>query len=350
MLKRIVCVIASFALLIPFTVYGASSSASSTVVLDADTLEILYENNKDEQRSIASTTKILTAYIACESGRLDETVFVTAEMVNTIGTSVGLRKGDKITLYDLVVGMLLASGNDAANCIALYLGETYEGFSKIMNETAVSVGMYNSYFVTPSGLDENGHHSTAYDMAVLTVKALQNKTFSEICCLKSKDIVISGKKQTLYNHNKLLSFMDDCVGVKTGFTEKAGRCLVSACKRDGVTLICVTLNDADDWNDHMALYDECFGYYSSVHTEEMLDINIVGADRNTFKAVYSADTPAINKEYVTAEVYYFPIIYAPVKKGEQIGFAVIKYKDKEISKVPVLANESIEYYGEQQFS
>lgn len=350
MLKRIVCFIASFIFAIPCTAYGAYSYASSTVVMDAVTQEILYENNMNEERSIASTTKILTAYIACESGRLDETVVVTDEMVNTIGTSLGLRKGNKITLYDLVVGMLLASGNDAANCVALYLGESFEGFSKIMNETAASLGMYNSYFVTPSGLDENGHHSTAYDMAVLTAAALQNQTFSEICCLKSKDVTISGKRQTIYNHNKLLSFMDDCIGVKTGFTEKAGRCLVSACKRDGITLICVTLNDADDWNDHMRLYDECFGYYQFVSIADMLDINVVGSDTNTVSAVYSADIAALKKESITAEIYYFPIIYAPVNKGDELGYVVIKYKDKEISRVPVLANESIEYYGEQQFS
>lgn len=342
--------IASFILLIPNVAYGAYSSASSTVVMDADTLEILYENNKDEERSIASTTKILTAYIACESGRLDETVLVTDEMVNTVGTSLGLRSGNTITLYDLVVGMLLASGNDAANCVALYLGKSFEGFSEMMNETAAALGMKNSRFVTPSGLDENGHHSTAYDMAILTVHALQNKTFSEICCLKSKEVTISGKKQIIYNHNKLLSFMDDCIGVKTGFTKKAGRCLVSACKRDGITLVCVTLNDADDWNDHMALYNECFGYYSEVHLENKLDINIVGAVKNTVCSVYSADTAVLKKEYVATELYCFPIIYAPVHKGEEIGFVVIKYKDKEISKVPLLANESIDYYGEQQFS
>lgn len=336
--------------MIPFTAYGAYSSASSTVVMDADTMEILYNNNENEERSIASTTKILTSYIACESGRLDETVIVTDEMVNTIGTSLGLRSGNKITLYDLVVGMLLASGNDAANCVALFLGESFDGFSKIMNETAASLGMYNSYFVTPSGLDENGHHSTAYDMAVLTAAALKNKTFSEICCLKSKEIIISGKKHIIYNHNKLLSYMDDCIGVKTGFTEKAGRCLVSACVRDGVTLICVTLNDADDWNDHMALYNECFGYYSSVNLADKLDINVVGAGKNTVNVLYSADVSALKKDYVTAELYYFPIIYAPVNKGEELGFAVIKYKDKEISRVPILANESIEYYGEQQFN
>jgi len=350
LLRKIGCILAAFILLVPSVAYGAYSSAASTVVMDALTHEILYESNKDVQRSIASTTKILTSYIACESGRLEETVKVTDEMVNTIGTSLGLRAGNRISLYDLVVGMLLASGNDAANCVAVYLGESLEGFSKIMNKTAAELGMKNSYFVTPSGLDEGNHHSTAYDMALLTAAALQNKTFVQICSLKSSTVTISGKKQTIYNHNKLLSFMEDCIGVKTGFTEKAGRCLVSAAVRNGVTLICVTLNDGNDWNDHMALYDECFDYYTAVLMEDTLDINVVGAQQNTVKAVYHAKAAALNKESVTAELYYFPIIYAPVNKGDEIGVAVIKYKEKEISRVPVLANESINYYGEQQLS
>lgn len=350
MLRKISCILAALIMLVPSAAYGAYSSAASTVVMDAVTKEILYENNKDAQRSIASTTKILTSYIACESGRLEETVKVTDEMVNTVGTSLGLRAGNKITLYDLVVGMLLASGNDAANCVAFYLGESFEGFSALMNKTAADLGMKSSYFVTPSGLDEGNHHSTAYDMAVLTAAALQNKNFAQICSMKSCSITISGKKQTIYNHNKLLSFMDDCIGVKTGFTEKAGRCLVSAAVRNGATLICVTLNDGNDWNDHIALYNECFGYYSTAHVEDELDINIVGAAQNTVKAVYNADAAVLNSENVSADIYYFPIIYAPVKKGDEIGVAVIKYKEKEISRVPVLANESIEYYGEQQFS
>ena len=350
MLKRIVCILTSLILLVPCTAYGAYSSASSAIVMDADTFEILFQKNIYEERSIASTTKILTSYIACESDRLDEKVTVTDEMVNTVGTSLGLRAGNKITLYDLVVGMLLASGNDAANCVALYLGETFDGFAQIMNKTAADIGMKNSYFVTPSGLDENNHHSSAYDMALLAAKAMQNKTFAEICAMKSKDVMISGKKQIIYNHNKLLSFMDDCVGVKTGFTKKAGRCLVSAAKRDGVMLICVTLNDADDWNEHMALYNECFGYYSSAHFEDKLSLNIVGAQNNSVNAVYSADLSVLNSGNTVAEIYYFPIIYAPVNKGDELGFAVIKYKDKEISRVPILADESIEYYGEQQLS
>lgn len=347
LLKRIICVFTSLILLVPCVAYGAYSSASSAIVMDADTSEILFEKNIYEERSIASTTKILTSYIACESGRLDEKVTVTDEMVNTDGTSLGLRAGNKILLYDLVVGMMLASGNDAANCVALYLGKTFEGFAEIMNKTATDIGLKNSYFVTPSGLDESNHHSTAYDMALLTAKALQNQTFSEICAMKSKEITISGKKQTVYNHNKLLSFMDDCVGVKTGFTKKAGRCLVSAVKRNGITLICVTLNDADDWNEHMALYKECFEYYTPVHCEDKLSINIVGAQQNTINAVYSADLSVLNGGDIMTEIYYFPIIYAPVNKGDELGFAVIKYKDKEISRVPILANESIEYYGEQ---
>lgn len=333
--------------LVPFNVFGAEISAESTVVIDGTTGEILFEKNKDEQRSIASTTKILTAYIACLSGKLDDIITVTDEMVNTTGTSLGLRAGDKISVYDATVGMMLCSGNDAANSVALYLSGSFEKFADLMNKTASDLKMRNSYFVTPSGLDEANHHSTAYDMAVLTLNALNNKIFSEICCEKSKIIRINGKEQTIYNHNKLLSYIDGCVGVKTGFTEKAGRCLVSAVKKNETVLICVTLNDPDDWNDHISLYDECFKKYESIKVENNVKINVVGGSSDYLNATYSGNVFVLNKQNISVEIYHFPFLYEPIKNGDKIGFVVIKYKEKEISKLPLTATENIEYYGKQ---
>lgn len=347
MLKKISLLLALL-LLIPTAAYGAGSSAVAAIVMDANTGEILFEKNIYSELSMASTTKIMTSLIACESGRLDETVTVSGEMLNSVGTSLGLGEGSKITLYDLVVGMLLASGNDAANAVAVYLGGSLEGFAAMMNEKARTLGMEDSLFVTPSGLDEGNHHSTALDMAILTAAALKNDIFSEICSQKSMAVSISGKKQTLYNHNKLLSFMDDCVGVKTGYTSKAGRCLVSAVKRNGNTLICVTLNDADDWNDHMALYDECAKMYSVKEMKSTVNIPVVGAVKTYAAASYSISVSVLNTNHLTVEYYYFPFIYAPVNKGDEIGKAVIKYKEKEIASAPLAAEESIEYYVKQE--
>lgn len=330
------------------TAYGADCSAQSAIVIDADTNEILFENNINEQRSIASTTKIMTALLACESGRLDDIVTITPQMVDTIGTSLGLKAGNKITLYDLVVGMLVVSGNDAANAVAIHIAGSQADFAALMNKKAADLGMHNTLFVTPSGLDEGGHRSTAYDMAILTSYALKNDVFSKICALKKAEITVDTQKRTIYNHNKLLTYLDDCVGVKTGFTEKAGRCLVSAVKRNGNTLVCVTLNDPNDWDDHISLFEECEKKYTKVNMHDTLNIPIVGGEKNLLCASYSTDVSVLNQKNITVEIYHFPFVYAPVKKGAEIGKVIIKYKEKEISSAPIVADEDVNYYGRKE--
>ena len=347
MLKIFSFILALF-LLIPTVTYGADCSAASAIVIDGLTNEILYEKNAYEERSMASTTKIMTSLVACESGKLDDIVCVTDEMVNVVGTSLGLRAGDKISLYDLVVGMLIVSGNDAANAVGLYLGGSFEGFAAMMNEKAHSIGMNRSLFVTPSGLDEGNHHSTAYDMAILASNALNNEIFAQICKERRMEVTINGEKQAVYNHNKLLSFMDDCIGIKTGFTEKAGRCLVSAVNRNGKIMICVTLNDGDDWNDHISLYNECDKMYQKKDIRDIINIDVVGGDKNTVSASYSAEIHVLNPQLVTVECYYFPFLYAPVEKGSEIGRVIIKFKEKEVASVPIAAEESVEYYAKQE--
>ncbi|MDE6658583.1 MAG: D-alanyl-D-alanine carboxypeptidase [Eubacterium sp.] len=347
MLKKFSLVLA-FLLFIPTVSYGAECSAASAIVIDGLTNEILYEKNAYEERSMASTTKIMTSLIACESGKLDDVVSVTDEMVNVIGTSLGLRAGDKITLYDLVVGMLIVSGNDAANAAAIYLGGSIEGFAKMMNEKAESIGMKNSLFVTPSGLDEGKHHSTAYDMAVLASNAIKNEIFAQICKEKRMEVTINGEKHSVYNHNKLLSYLDDCIGIKTGYTEKAGRCLVSAVNRNGKIMICVTMNDGNDWNDHVSLFKACDKKYQKKEIKDVVNINVVGGNKDKVSASYSAEVNVLNPEYVTVECYYFPFVYAPVEQGEEIGKIIVKYKEKEVTSAPITAEESVEYYAKQE--
>ncbi len=349
MLKKIsLMLVLILTALIPMSVYGAGCSAVSAIVIDAASGEILYEKNAYEERSMASTTKIMTALIACESGKLDDVVTATDEMVNVIGTSLGLRAGDKISLHDLVVGMLIVSGNDAANAAAIYLGGSMEGFAAMMNEKARAVGMNSSLFVTPSGLDEGNHHSTAYDMALLAANALENKIFAGLCRERRMEVTINGEKHPVYNHNKLLAFLDDCIGIKTGFTEKAGRCLVSAVERNGIRMICVTLNDGDDWNDHISLYSECEKKYQKKEIQNSIQINAVGGIQDKLNASYSAQINVVNPHLITVECFCFPFVYAPVKKGSEIGTAVIKYKEKEICSVPITAEEDVEYYVKQE--
>ena len=312
--------------------------------MDADTYEVLYQKNADEQRSIASTTKILPSIIACESGRLSETVTVTWDMVNTHGSLLGLREGDQITLYDLVAGMLLPSGNDAANAAAIFLAGSLEDFSALMNEKARSLGMEASYFVTPSGLDEGDHHSTARDMALLTAYAVKNSDFAEIFAMSSYEVTINGEKQMIYNHNRLLQELEGCTGGKTGFTDKAGRCLVSTAQRNGNTLVCVTLGAPDDWNDHKKLYEECFAKYESCRFTDTIAVPAVGGTKNEINCAYSAELHVLNKNLVTVELYAFPFVYCPVSAGDKLGKAVIKYKEKEIFVADITAQENAEYH------
>lgn len=325
-------------------VQAADVSAASAIVIDADTMEVLYEKNADEKRPIASTTKIMSALIACESGKLDDTVNVTWDMVNTHGSLLGLRVDDKISLRDLVVGMILPSGNDAANATAIYLSGSIQDFAADMNKKAAQLGMNSSLFVTPSGLDEGDHHSTARDMAVLTAHALQNEEFAEIFAMSSADVNINGEKLKLYNHNRLLQELDCCVGGKTGYTDKAGRCLVSAASQNGNTLVCVTLSAPDDWNDHKKLYEECFAKYEKMPVTGNLEVPAVGGTKNTIKCAYSGEVSVLNKNLVTVELYAYPFVYCPVSAGDKIGKAVIKYKEKEILSVDITAQENAEYY------
>lgn len=343
-LSFVLCLLFIIALLPDLTAYSADISAASAIVIDADTYEVLYQKNADEQRAIASTTKILTSIIACESGRLSETVTITWDMVNTNGSLLGLREGDEITLYDLVAGMLLPSGNDAANAVAIFLAGSLEEFSSMMNEKAKSLGMEDSYFVTPSGLDEGSHHSTARDMAVLTAYAIKNSDFAEIFAMSSYEVTINGDKQTIYNHNRLLQEIEGCTGGKTGYTDKAGRCLVSTVERNGNTLICVTLSAPDDWNDHKKLYEECFSKYETHTFSGELELPAVGGTVNEIKCAYSAELSVLNENLVTVELYAFPFVYCPVEQGDTLGKAVIKYKEKEIFVADITAQESAEYY------
>ena len=267
---------------------------------------------------MASTTKIMTCVLACESTRLNDTVVVTNEMLaGTEGSLIYLKPDDKITLYDLAVAAMLASGNDAANAVAFCLSGSIDDFVALMNKKACSIGMKNTIFVTPSGLDEKNHHSTAYDMALLASYAMKSSCFSEICALKSAQITINGKKQTVYNHNKLLSSDNDFVGVKTGFTEKAGRCLVSAYNYNGNMIITVTLNAPDDWQDHKRLVAFAKKQFTTKKDNKTFALDVVGAPKNTVQCGYEYNVTVYKN--VDIRLYYYPFVYAPLKCGDTVG-------------------------------
>ena len=232
-------------------------SASSAILMDMDSGPVLYERNADARMLIASTTKILTALVAIRDGNLADTVKVSREAAYTEGSSMYLKEGEELTLETLLYGLLLCSGNDAAVAVAEHVGGSTGGFVERMNETALDLGMENSSFANPNGLDDENHYSTARDMAVLARAAMENETLVRIA--STRTVSIGGR--TMTNHNKLLNMMDGCLGLKTGYTRAAGRTLVSCAERNGQRLIAVTLQDGNDWADHQSLYEYGFAAY-----------------------------------------------------------------------------------------
>ena len=237
---------------IPAVAEAVEVSATACVLMDADTGQVLYEKNGDKRMLIASTTKLMTALVALEQGEPSQVITVTAAHMAE-GSSMYLRPGERLTLEELLYGLLLCSGNDAALALTECAGGVAP-FVERMNEKAAALGMRNSHFANPNGLDDEAHYSTAYDMALLGCAAVNEPTLRRM--VSTRTAVIGGR--TLTNHNKLLSRVEGCVGLKTGYTRAAGRTLVSCAERDGVRLVAVTLQDGDDWNDHAALYDRGF--------------------------------------------------------------------------------------------
>lgn len=321
-----------------------SVSAVSAVLINADTGGTIFEKNADEKRAVASTTKIMTALLTLESGQLDRRFTVDSMAIRVEGTSMGLREGDIVTRRALCYGMLLPSGNDASNAAAVNISGSLSAFAEKMNEKAAQLGMNDSHFVTPSGLDAPEHYSTARDMAKLTRAALKNEDFRAICGLTSATLEFGNPpySRTLYNSNKLLKQYEGCIGVKTGFTDNARRCLVSAAERDGVTLIAVTLNAPDDWNDHKKLFDYGFSMVNSQEiSPESVSVDIVGG---TVREVTAAPESSAVVGLTASEAgeirteYRVPaFVYAEVSAGDCMGYVEIYYKEELLRSIPLLA-------------
>lgn len=341
--KKTLCIILSSAVLLPLLCIGAKCgnvtvSAQSAVVINADTCEVLYEKNPYERRGIASTTKIMTSLVALENGNLSDTVKVKAEDVAVEGTSIGLKSGDEISLETLVAGMLLESGNDAANVTATMIAGGKDEFCTLMNRKAAELGLSDTNFKNPSGLTEDGHYSTAYDMAVLTRAALKNRKFSDICSARNYKVAFGTPKRecTFYNHNKFLKMFDGAIGVKTGFTKAAGRCLVTAARRDGITLVAVTLNAPDDWNDHIKMFEYSFekvALKTAEFDENSIKIPVVGSDEKFASVKLTAPlTFACATGYTDYEtaVYTVPFLYVGVSANECVGWVELKSTDGNV--------------------
>ena len=325
-----------------------SVSAASCVLINAETGTILYEKNAHEQRAIASTTKIMTALVTIEAGDLDKSFTVDSMAIRVEGTSMGLQEGDIVTRRALLYGMLLPSGNDAANAAAVSVSGTMDKFAQRMNSYAKAIGMTESNFVNPSGLDADGHYSTAYDMALLARTALQNETFREICCQANAQLSFGNPpyQRWLHNSNKLLWNYDGCIGVKTGFTDNARRCLVSAAERDGVTLICVTLNAPNDWQDHTKLLDYGFSAVENrqIELEQIPTVSVIGGVKDCV-ALEPQEPLAVSvtaSQQVETQICLEPFLYAGVEQGEQAGKVLISVDGAVIKEVALVTDSSVE--------
>lgn len=315
-------------------------SANSAVLIDGDTGKILIEKNSDKQLPMASTTKIMTAITAIEAGNIDRTISVKKEYTLVEGSSMYLKPEEKLSLRDVLYGLMLMSGNDAALCIAGECGGL-KNFVQKMNDNAKKLGLTNTHFDNPNGLDGKTHYTTAYELAQITAHAMQNEIFHEIVGTKN----YKTKLRAMKNHNRLLWLCEDAVGVKTGFTKKSGRCLVSAAEKNGRRLIAVTLNAPDDWNDHMTMYKEGFSRYSAhdFHKaqDKISDVPVISGLENKVSvkttkdlAKFVSDTELTNFKI---EVIGKKFVYAPVKKGDIYG------KIKYIAGNTVLCEDDLVY-------
>ena len=321
-------------------------TAKGAVLMEAGAGRILWSRNGEERLPMASTTKIMTALLTLEQPGLDEVFTVNAQAIRVEGTSMGLTEGSKATLRTLAAGMLLASGNDAANAAAVRVAGTQADFVMMMNRRAAQLGMKDTNFETPSGLDGQSHYSTAADMALLARAALENPDFRSLCSQTSLKLCYGNPPydRWLANHNRLLKEYPGCIGLKTGFTKKAGRCLVSAAEREGVTLICVTLSDPNDWRDHTALLDWGFSRVRRTELPGPWTVAVTGGEGESV-TVSPGESPAVcvleeELPRITWSVELPPFLYAPVEPGQPVGTARCLLDGREYAAIPLIAKNA----------
>lgn len=326
-------------------------SASAYIVMEATTGRVLYGKNIHERLAMASTTKIIGALMVLEQENLDEYFMVDSDAIQVEGSSMGLTEGDLVSLYSLACGMMLPSGNDAANAAGVRLYGSIDGFVEAMNQKAEELGLSDTHYVTACGLDAPDHYSTAFDLAKLTRIALQNEDFAYICSQSNMKVKFGDPpyERWLKNYNRLLELYPDCIGVKTGFTDDAGRCLVSAAERDGMTLICVTLNAQDDWNLHASLYDKCFESYSMTPLPDIPSSITLAGDKLQengieselmLKPAYEASVPlkAGESARLTTTVLCEPFAYAPAQLGRVYAQTLFSLDGYPLCSVPMVAS------------
>ena len=339
---RMAAVFLAAVLLYPGSAYAIS--ARKAIVVDAATERVLYEKDADSRSLIASTTKIMTALIVCEQCNVLDRMRIPKEAVGIEGSSMYLQEGEVLTIQELLYGLMLHSGNDAAVALAIYCGGTVEGFAQLMNDKARLLGMTATHFENPNGLDSPGHYSTARDLATLSAYAMNNPVFAQTVSTKT----VTVGHRTLRNHNKLLWRVDGAEGIKTGFTKAAGRLLVSSVQREGRRLIAVTIDDGNDWQDHADMMEKGFSEYSvsviATEGETLGRIAVLGGVED-WVHVYAAEdysysiSPSEQPYILLAEQ---SIAYAPVVEGQIAGEAYVCIGDQVVGRIPVKYGKTVE--------
>jgi len=347
----ITCIAISLAALCSIQpISAAAVSARYMCVIDGVTGRILYEKDAYERHGMASTTKIMTAIVALENAGLSDIATTSYKASITEGSSLYLKAGDKMTIEDLVYGLMLNSGNDAAVVLAEHIGGDVETFAQLMNEKAIEIGAKNTHFTNPNGLSDDDHYTTAYDLALITRYAMKNEQFAAIAATATHKIsVIDDRTIALSNHNKLLRQLDGCDGVKTGFTKATGRCLVSSVTRNEWRAICVTLDASSDWADHTHLLNTAFEEYAPkpiiVKGQFMRTADVVGGEESNVRLV-SADTlsiPSKDGENFNLDIeYIMPSKFlAPIGFEQKLGEAQISCNGQIIGNVDLISEHAV---------
>lgn len=316
-----------------------ATQAKSCIVLCTDDGSTLYEKNADERCLIASTTKLMTALVCLENDVLDEVITPQARHCQVEGSSMYLKAGESYTVRELLLGLLLASGNDAALALAEHTAGNEAAFVRLMNQKAAVLGLRNTHFENPHGLDAPTHYSTARDLALLMCACMENAAFRSLISVYTVDAA----GQTLLNHNKLLKLCPGCLGGKTGYTRAAGRCLVSCCEREGMTLVCVTLSDPDDWNDHMRLYDWAYqnNALHDLSKELSFVMPVISGNREQVRAVPAPGAILVlPRDFETSYYAELPrFVFAPVNSGDKAGTLCCVKENKTLVRFPLIYAE-----------
>lgn len=323
-----------FALVLSVPVSAGDCSAAGWIVYHPDSGTILAGKEPDTPLPMASTTKIMTALLTLENCLLDDVVIIEKDCTDIEGSSLYLREGEKYSVEELLLGLLLSSGNDASLALSKAAAPTTEMFVAAMNEKAAELGMAHTHFINPHGLPAEGHVSTARDLALLMGEAMKNPVFRRLVGTKTAEV----HGVTLQNHNKLLWQCEGVNGGKTGYTRAAGRCLVSSCCRNGMELICVTLNDRRDWEDHSALYDEAFASWQEISIDCGMKLGsaaVIGSDDAAVCAGEKCILCVPKKSELSVEIHVPKIIFGPVPTGEKAGEALLRWTGGE-KRIPLL--------------